>query len=281
LLAQQPPAAPAGPAAEGPEARQTYRFDGHPIALQGQCGEAEINEFGMSCSEDEPCPLYLELAGADSAGAHLYAAGNLHAGTVTLWSVLLASDDGGKTWTEPAERRRGAALDQVQFPTNVAGFVSGYTAGALPRDPFFLRTTDGGKTWTRHTILEDGSVGLIERFHFDSSTHGSALLDRGRPGAGRYATYETQDGGDTWTMRESSADKPARPARELPALSRIVADAVNRALRVELREGDAWRSAASFALGAGACHQTPHAPPLEVPQDPAQDNETAPLGRIH
>lgn len=261
-LAQTPQAAPPKP---------SYRYAGRPIALQAQCGDAEIADFGMSCGEDEPCPVYLELTAVASAGVRLFTIGNLHTGTATLWSVLLASDDDGQSWTEPVDRLRGVAFDQVQFPDFATGIVAGHTAGALSRDPFVLRTADSGKTWSRSPILEEGSVGSIERLHFDSATHGVVQLDRVRRGPGRYATLETQDGGSVWTIRESSAERPSRPAGEIAPAVRIVADAPSKSFRIERHEENRWRTVAAFAVAAGACQTgNPTAPP-----------EPPPPGQVH
>ena len=276
------PAAPVPPEPPKP----SYRYEGKPIVLQVKCGDDELSDFGMTCTEEEPCPVYLDLVSADSAGSRLFVSGNLHAGTATLWSLLLMSADGGQSWTEPVDRMRGSALDQVQFPDFATGFISGHTAGALPRDPFVLRTIDAGKSWTRLPVLEDGAVGLIERFQFESATRGLAQVDRGRPGAGRYATLETQNGGDTWTIKESSAVEPAAFREPIP-LVRIRADASSKSFRIERREGTQWRSAAAFALAAGTCRPGIHAPPPEPPAEasppakPGLSGESAASGRLH
>jgi len=54
----------------------------------------------LTCSEDEPCDVFLELASVEGVGSTIFAAGNLHTVTTTLYGVLLASGDGGKTWTK-------------------------------------------------------------------------------------------------------------------------------------------------------------------------------------
>jgi len=272
VRAQAPPVASAEqPVPPPPPPKPSYRYAGKPISLQAQCGEAEISDYGMSCSQDEPCSVYLELSAADAAGSKLFLAGDLHADMATLWSVLLMSEDGGQSWTEPFDRLRGVAFDQVQFPDFATGFVSGRTAGTLSKDPFLLRTADGGKNWSRSPILEDGAVGLIERLHFDSATHGVVQIDRGRPGAGRYATLETQNGGDSWAIRESSAVRPARPSGETSPPIRIVADAASKSFRIERHESGSWQTVAAFAVAAGACHVEVRAAPAEPP----------PPGQVH
>lgn len=270
LWAQEPPVPPAqtGPP---PTVDPVYKYAGKPIMLQAKCGEEEISDFGMTCNEDEPCPVYLELAAAEAVGAKLFAAGNLHTNTSTLWSILLASEDNGQSWKEPFGRTRGVALDQMQFPTFATGFITGYTAGPLPKDPFFLRTSDGGKIWSRLPLFENGAVGLIEQFRFESETRGTAAVDRGRPGVGRYATLETENGGGAWAVRQSGAERPPGQPREAALLVRILADASSKSLRIERRESGAWRTAAAFALAAGACQPERN---IAVPEPP-------PSGQVH
>lgn len=273
---QVPPAAPpetppAPTTAPVPRPPPAYNYSSQPIVLQATCADAELNDFGLTCSEDEPCPLYVELASIEAAGAKVFIAGNFHTETATLWSLLLVSEDEGRSWSEAHPRLRGVALDQVQFPDATTGYVAGRTAGSLARDPFLLRTTDGGKNWQRLPLFEDGAVGLIEGLHFESATQGRVEVDRGRPGAGRYEILESMSGGDAWTVRESGATR-LRIASVAPASDwRISVDAASKALRIERRAGEAWRKAAEFAVAAGACRPAP-APAATEPAPPGQVN---------
>src|ERR1051325_4283909 len=65
---------------------------GKPILLPFQCAAEDIQWAGLTCSEEEPCPTYLELTAVESAGDRILTAGNVHSTAVTLFSVLLASD---------------------------------------------------------------------------------------------------------------------------------------------------------------------------------------------
>ena len=248
-----------------------YSYSGQPIVLGATCADAELSDFGLTCTQEEPCPLYLELASIEAAGAKVFIAGDFHTDTETLWSVLLVSADQGRTWSEAQARMRRVALDQVQFPDAATGYVAGRTAGSLARDPFLLRTTDGGQSWQRLPLFEDGAVGLIESLHFESATQGRVEVDRGRPGAGRYQILESATGGDAWTVRETGATRPRIAAVPQAAGWRISVDAASRALRIERREGEAWRKAAEFAVAAGACRPAP-APAVAEPAPPGQVN---------
>src|SRR2546426_11901276 len=88
---------------------------GKPMTVSFQCTAEDIRSAGLDCSEHDPCPIYLELSAAQSTGIRIFAAGNIHTASATLYSVLLGSDDNGHTWTETFERVRGAGLDHIQF----------------------------------------------------------------------------------------------------------------------------------------------------------------------
>ena len=160
---EQPPANPAPPVLEN---------SGKPMLLPFRCTVDDIQWAGMSCSADEPCPVYLELAavesGVPSGSGRVFAAGNIHASDVTLYSVLLASEDAGHTWREAYERIRGASLDRIQFLDAELGWTSGQALSPLPQDPFLLLTADGGKTWRQRGIFSESRVGSIQQFHFSA-----------------------------------------------------------------------------------------------------------------
>ena len=113
-----------------------------PFHPEYNCPAEDIDSFGLSCSPEEPCAVFLELSAVESTGDKLFVAGNLHTERTTLYGVVLSSDDGGKTWTEPVMRLRAAALEQIQFVDATTGWISGQTIEPLPRDPFMLLTTD-------------------------------------------------------------------------------------------------------------------------------------------
>ena len=232
---------------------------GKPMTVPFRCTEDDIAWAGMSCSEEEPCPVYLEVTAADSVGSQMFVTGNLHADTVTLYSVFLQSQDSGKTWREPFERIRGAGLDHIQFADFANGWASGETLFPLPQDAFLLLTTDGGKTWRRRPIFDDSQPGSIQQFFFGSKNEGSLIIDRGQgSGSDRYALYESPNAGGTWMLKQESG-KPLRLTHgpETPEIWRVQADRATHAFRVEQRQGDRWVTTASFAVSAGACRPTP------------------------
>jgi len=190
---------------------------GEPMKVKFACSEEELASAGMSCSDEDPCPVYLELSSVSAAGRKLSVAGNLHGPSATFFSVLLTSDDNGATWKEPAARIPGAALDQAQFIDLVHGWAAGETQVPLARDPFFLITSDGGASWRREPITEDGGAGAVQRFWFDSVDHGELIVDGGRTAqGGRYALYESHTKGESWTILSKTTQIPRLRHAPLP-----------------------------------------------------------------
>ena len=252
-------------------------YSGKPLVLPFRCTDDDIHWAGMSCSEEEPCPLYLELTAAESVGNKIFVAGNIHSSTVTLYSILLASEDSGKTWREAHERIRGAGLDHIQFIDFETGWVSGQALSPLPQDPFLLITSDGGKTWRQKNLFSEGRVGSILQFWFSAKNSGSLIVDRGAGGEGsRYELYESPNAGETWMVRETS-DRPIKMKRGPSGVSpwRIRTDAASRSFRIERQgQGDRWTAVSAFLVAAGACRPTP---PKETPEPPtAEPSEAAP-----
>lgn len=259
LSAQDPPttlptAQPAAP--QEPVLENT----GKPIVVPYQCTDEDIRLAGLSCTDDDPCPIYLELSALESTGIRLYTAGNIHAANATLFSVLLGSDDNGHTWREVHERLRGSALDHIQFSGAENGWVSGIALSPLPMDPFLLRTVDAGKTWRQAPIFSETRFGSIQQFYFEDKSSGTLIIDHGAgTGTDRYERYETLDGGDSWTIKETSVKaltlkrSAAAPASEW----RVRADANSRSFQLEHRQGQRWTSVAAFAVNLGLCRPQP------------------------
>ena len=229
---------------------------GEPLRLPYQCTQEEAAAAGLHCSEDDPCDVYLEISAVEGVGARLFLAGNIHTGSLTLQSVLLASADAGKTWSEPFERIRRASLDRIQFFDYANGWISGQTVQPLPREPFFLITTDGGATWRRRPIFSESRIGAVDRFRFTSAANGTLWIDRsqsGEPGAA-WERYETASGGESWTLREAVARPPASPAgSEGDDVWRVRPDAKTGAYKLERRTGSGWQLVAAFLISLGPC----------------------------
>lgn len=254
---EQPPAGQAGPP-EIPAAPVALLNTGKPIVLPFQCTAEDTGSAGFSCSEEAPCPVYLELSAAAAVGNKYYVAGNIHSDAVTLYSVLLGSPDAGRTWREIHQRIRLAGLDHLQFLDAETGWAGGQQLFPLPQDPFVLLTTDGGTTWRQEPIFGENAdyhFGSIQEMHFTSKTVGSLVVDRSSGGEpGPFALYESADGGESWTVREQNG-KPLHVKGALPADAdwRVRVDAVTKAFQLEHRQGERWTQQASFAVNIGFC----------------------------
>ncbi len=240
---------------------------GKAIRLSFACTEEDITSIGMTCTIEEPCAVYLDLSAVYGLDSRIYLAGNLHNGSATMYSVLLMSEDDGKTFVEPFERLHTGGLDRIQFFDRDTGWVSGGLLLALPRDPFFLLTTDGGKTWRHRAVFGESKIGIVDQFSFQSKTAGMLLIDRGQgaDGGGRYERYETMTGGDTWMVREVSSRPPASIKAPPPPAAewRLQADAKLKAHIVERKVGQRWHGVATFHVQVGECK--PAVSPLNAP----------------
>lgn len=251
-------------------------YAGKPLRVPVTCSEEEIQGYGMSCTVDSPCPVYLELTSLEVLPGRMVVSGNLHTNSVTLSSIVLTSEDGGKSWVEAHPRIGHAVLDRTQFIDLAKGWISGQIVGALPRDPFFLLTDDGGKSWRRRPVFSDPHVGSIEGFHFTTANDGKVLVDRATSEeGGRYAVLESKTGGESWSILQITSSVPQNLRLDRPpsAAWRLHANAASKAYQLEKRQGQAWMPVAAFQVETGSCapeelRLTP--PPTEAASDAAR-----------
>jgi photosystem II stability/assembly factor-like uncharacterized protein len=236
----------------------TLTNTGEPMRVPYACTDADIEFAGMYCSETAPCAVYLELTAAAGDGRKILVSGNVHSNSATLYSILLESDDAGATWKEPAERIRGSALDQLQFLDAQHAWVAGETQYPLARDPFFLLTTDGGSSWRQRAVTDDGGPGSIQAFSFDSAQHGELVVDAGSTSdSGRYFSYESQTGGESWTIHSTTMQIPPVRSQAGDSSWRVEAGKDGKAWQVEKRDGNQWTSAAAFLIEVASCDGQP------------------------
>jgi len=256
VAAQEPPQIASPPATVA--APVVLENAGKPMLLPFRCSEEDIHVSGLSCSEDEPCPIFLELTAANQAGNRILTAGNIHSESVTIYSVLLASDDGGHTWSEAHERIRASGLEHIQFFDPETGWILGQELFPIPQDPFLLVTSDGGKTWRQRPIFgesSDNRFGSIQQFALSGKKDGSIVIDRGRGNpTDRYVLFESPDAGDTWSLKQES-DKPLvlRNAAAAGTDWRIRIDGPSKSFHVEHRQGTRWNSVGAFSVKLDGC----------------------------
>ena len=265
-----PPSSNGDPKAE-------LKYSGQPLEIKPTCRPEEISAIGLTCTQDEPCPMFLELTDAELVGTRVFVVGNLHSTAATLETVLLASEDGGRTWTEAASRIPSAGLDQIQFIDFEHGWISGQTLAALPRDAFFLISADGGKTWRRRPVFSELRVGSIESFFFESKSAGTMSIDRlqSADNGMRYELYETMTGGDSWSLRQVAPKPIAAKRRPTDRPVRLRTDSATKSYRLEKNTAANWETLAAFRVEAGECKGAEPAP-LTEPADREQPSEAAP-----
>src|SRR5690349_23670028 len=78
-----------------PPAPPVLRNTGKPMLVPFQCTDDDIEWAGMSCTEEDPCPVYLEVSTIETVGNRIIVLANIHSEATTLYSVLLASEDAG------------------------------------------------------------------------------------------------------------------------------------------------------------------------------------------
>ncbi len=225
-----------------------------PFKIPYECTPADVDAFGLNCSTEDPCPVFLELSAADSAGNRILLTGNLHTSDRTLFAVLLTSEDRGVTWTDGYERMRSAALEQIQFADLQNGWISGESLDPLARDPFLLITTDGGKVWRKKVIVEDAKYGTIAQFSFDSAMSGQLVIDASQGKAIHQELYETNTGGESWELKQTGNKAIRLKPRPAAALNwRVRADAASGTYRLERGGGQAWEPVANFVIHIADC----------------------------
>jgi photosystem II stability/assembly factor-like uncharacterized protein len=104
-------------------------------------------------------------------------------------SVILGTEDGGRSWREIFRSREPMELAwKIDFPSERTGYVS---ILAYDSTSSFLKTEDGGRTWQEHPLVEGPyqakGVGFL-----DESV---GWMAGERPGIPAYLTV---DGGRTW-----------------------------------------------------------------------------------
>lgn len=230
-----------------------------PVRVAYECTEDDANALGLTCTMEDPCPVFLELASAEAAGGRLLAAGNLHTKNVTLYGIVLASEDNGVTWTEAHERIRAAAVEQIEFIDLQTGWINGESIDPLARNPFFLLTTDGGRTWRQKLVVEDAKFGTIAQFHFDTPSHGELVLDASQGTNVRQELYETMTGGEGWELKQVNHApihlKNARGPNQgtSQGVMRVRTDASSGTFVIERGGGKTWSRVASFAIHVADC----------------------------
>lgn len=113
---------------------------------------------------------------------------------VGIYGVIMATKDGGRTWTQQGNRTTNQTLTGVWFVDAMKGWAVGNsdaTGQQAGIGGILLQTTDGGANWTVVANPGPGSGGDYTKVCFASP-------DLGWIGSGNDKIARTTDGGKTW-----------------------------------------------------------------------------------
>jgi hypothetical protein len=161
-------------------------YDGEPLKLPLECRAEAFLRAGFVCSEADPCDMFVELVEITSMKDRVLIIGNIHSTEATIATVLLRSDDGGKTWVEPAERVDAAGLEMIHTLDGDHGWAGGQqTTQDHASTPFLMVTTDGGANWVRRPFWsgDEERHGAVLEIYFDDAQHGFVIIDKLTPRA--------------------------------------------------------------------------------------------------
>jgi photosystem II stability/assembly factor-like uncharacterized protein len=223
-----------------------------PVHVDYACPPEDIDSFGLTCSEAQPCPVFFEVSAVDSFGSHIFVAGDIHTATTTLYGVLLSTDDGGASWNEAIPRLRSSAFEQIQIIGD-HGWLSGQRLEPLPKDPFFMITVDGGKSWRQRALFEESRFGSIAQFWFDSPASGELIFDDSVGKTTNQESYGSMTGGENWEVKQKSA-KPLHLKTPRPNASWTATAAAGSATYLIEHELNGRKEvAARFLIHIGDC----------------------------
>jgi photosystem II stability/assembly factor-like uncharacterized protein len=223
-----------------------------PVHVDYTCPAEDIDAFGLTCSEDQPCPVFFEVSAVDSFGSHVFVAGDIHTATTTLYGVVLSTDDAGATWNEAITRLRSTAFEQFQV-IDAHGWLSGQRLEPLPKDPFLMITSDSGKTWHQKLLFEDTTFGSIQQFWFSTAESGELIFDDSVGKVTQQELYGTMTGGENWEIRQKSS-KPLQIAAAHPnATWKISAPPGSTTYLIEHIVNGQKQTVARFLIHIGDC----------------------------
>ncbi len=123
----------------------------------------------------------------------------------TWWGEVIASDDGGKTWSKPQRLPEGILGPIKNRPVLEGGTLLCGSSTEHDGWRVHLETTkDGGKTWDRTEPLNDGrKLGAIQPTILQHGGGKVQILCRSRQS--RIAEAWSEDGGKTWSAMKLTA----------------------------------------------------------------------------
>jgi photosystem II stability/assembly factor-like uncharacterized protein len=176
-------------------------YAGGRIVAVGEHGIVLLSDDGVSYRQAKHVP-------ASSTLTAVYFADAEHGWAVGQWGVILATADGGETWTL---QRSDTSIDQPLFSVYFKDARHGWAVGLWS---LMLETEDGGHTWTVAKLPPPPGASKADRnlFHIFADRSGTlfiaaeqGLVLRSRDGGASWEYRQTGNKGSLWTGA-SSAD---------------------------------------------------------------------------
>lgn len=250
-------------------------YEGEPLKLPQECRAEAFLRAGLVCSEESPCDMFLELVDITNIQDRVLLIGNIHTPSATIATVLLRSDDAGKTWTEAFERVDAAGLEMIQTLNGQHGWIGGQqTTQDHASAPFLLVTTDGGVNWVRRPVWsgDEERHGAVIEIYFDEPQHGFVIIDQLTSEGDSYELYESMNSGLSWSIRQVSSEMPTirrrMVANDAEKPWRLNEDRGAAAYEVEHLVDGEWTKVSAFAGDLGACRSVAADKPFHVGREP-------------
>jgi len=115
-----------------------------------------------------------------------------HADVAQGNAVILATEDGGATWTQVYRSTRPFETTwKLSFPTAETGYctIQSYNPDPTASQRFVAKTTDGGRTWAEVPLVDDHKVREFGIAFLDADVGWVGAMPHG---------FGTTDGGKTW-----------------------------------------------------------------------------------
>ena len=138
--------------------------------------------------------------------AHGWALGSSGGSPSVSQPVLLATADGGATWTrqDVSAAGSGASLSSICFVDASHGWAVGHSSDGYDMWPLILATTDGGVTWNVQVPGYVGDLSFLSAVTFVDANHGWAVGSGGDfdSDSDWLIILATDDGGATWSQQD-------------------------------------------------------------------------------
>lgn len=135
------------------------------------------------------------ITAIDGNTAFLY--GSLCIGAGDVRSILLRTENGGKSWSETMAPEIGNTILEVLFDPSGLGFALSIWSVESPGEITFFRSSDFGKSWKTVTEIPSRSFDVPLRMSFNNKESGNIYLFNWIEEEASVRIISTKDSGNT------------------------------------------------------------------------------------